>query len=183
MPNRNYLDTERKAGDNRMNNELYHYGVIGMKWGVHKGRYAESYAKGVAKIKKLESKSAKAQERYNSVGSAKARMKVANLRRRADRLQYLSARRFPTLNRQGKFRRATRLKAKASRIEARQARIKYSMQKNAIKAEKFYKKMQQVYKDVPVSKLNKSDVNFGKQYAKQIAEREKAREISRGATF
>lgn len=35
-------------------NELMHYGVLGMKWGVHRGRVAQSYGKAVAKRNKLD---------------------------------------------------------------------------------------------------------------------------------
>ena len=34
-------------------NELKHYGVIGMKWGVYRGNVASEYSKAAAKRKKL----------------------------------------------------------------------------------------------------------------------------------
>ena len=163
--------------------ELYHYGVLGMKWGVRRGHYADSYAKGIRKIKKLEAKSARAQARYTSRGAIKSRQRAAALRRRADKLSYKAVRRFPTFNREGKLRKAARLNADAARIEAKQARVKYKMQNNARKAEKFYQKMEKVYKDVPVSKLNKEDVSYGQQYAKTILERQKMREAMRTPGF
>lgn len=36
--------------------ELKHYGVLGMKWGVHKGNATKAYHKAVLKKKKLEKK-------------------------------------------------------------------------------------------------------------------------------
>jgi len=163
--------------------ELCHYGVLGMKWGVRRGHYADSYAKGIRKIKKLEAKSDKAMARYTSGRAIKARAKAANLRRRSERLEYKSNRLLPTLFRKHKHRKALALAARASRIESRQARMKFKMQNNARKAEKFYQKMEKIYKDVPVSKLNKEDVSYGQQYAKTILERQKMREAMRTPGF
>lgn len=36
--------------------ELKHFGVLGMKWGIHKGKIATTYAKAKTKSKKLENK-------------------------------------------------------------------------------------------------------------------------------
>ena len=37
-------------------NELMHYGVIGMKWGVRRGNVAQAYSKATAKRKKLDNR-------------------------------------------------------------------------------------------------------------------------------
>lgn len=40
-------------------NELQHYGVLGMKWGVHRGRTEQAYEKVVSKKNKLMDKASK----------------------------------------------------------------------------------------------------------------------------
>lgn len=40
--------------------ELYHYGVLGMKWGVHRGRINDTISKAQRKMEKLDAKSQKA---------------------------------------------------------------------------------------------------------------------------
>ena len=49
-------------------NELYHYGVIGMRWGIHRGRADKAYAKASKKLSRLNKKVEKA--------NAKARKKA-----------------------------------------------------------------------------------------------------------
>lgn len=43
--------------------ELMHYGVLGMKWGVRKGNTAKAYEKASAKLKKLDKKATKYQKK------------------------------------------------------------------------------------------------------------------------
>ena len=43
-------------------NELKHYGVIGMKWGVYRGNVASEYSKATAKRKKLDDRVVKAKK-------------------------------------------------------------------------------------------------------------------------
>ena len=45
------------------NGELYHYGVIGMKWGVRRGNTAKAYAKASKKLNKLDARVEKAKDK------------------------------------------------------------------------------------------------------------------------
>lgn len=42
------------------NNELKHYGVLGMKWGIRKGEYSKTFTKASKKANKLQRKASKA---------------------------------------------------------------------------------------------------------------------------
>lgn len=51
--------------------ELYHYGVLGMRWGVRRGNSAQAYDKASKKLKRLDQKADKALEKaYNKKGKA-----------------------------------------------------------------------------------------------------------------
>ena len=76
-------------------NELKHYGVIGMKWGVYRGNVASEYSKATAKRKKLDDRVVKAKKAYdkatikaNSGASSKYQKyqsKTSNLQAKADK--------------------------------------------------------------------------------------------------
>lgn len=53
-------------------NELMHYGVLGMKWGVHRGNVSTAYGKATAKRKKLENRVVQAKKAYDAEKWVKA---------------------------------------------------------------------------------------------------------------
>jgi hypothetical protein len=65
--------------------ELYHYGVLGMKWGVRRGNTSGAYAKASKKLKKIEKKvdklDAKATKKYKRAERAQYGFSIVSARK------------------------------------------------------------------------------------------------------
>lgn len=73
--------------------ELYHYGVLGMKWGIRKGRTDQVFAKAQNKMNKLDKKSEKAQKKAlkKKYSSFTSKGKAERIQFKADKKSYKAA--------------------------------------------------------------------------------------------
>ena len=127
------------------NGELYHYGVIGMKWGVRRGNTAKAYAKASNKLKKLDARVEKAKDK-----SRKATAK-------ADKRMY-------GISTQGMREKSARKASKAS----------YKAVKKARKAQRWVSKMEKTFSKTDIS-LTKEQQALGKKYMAMIDTRAASR--------
>ena len=115
--------------------ELYHYGVLGMKWGVRRGNTAKAYAKASKKLTKLDKKVDKAE---------------ALARKRRGQVDAAAASFFSTKRRIDKA--ETRSKKASAKAALRNR-----------KAERWYKSMEKAFADTDIS-MTKEQVAMGKRY-------------------
>lgn len=124
--------------------ELEHYGVLGMKWGIHKNP-DKAYSKAGKKLEKLDKRASK----YNAKGARKEQKAVKRQRKAS------SAILFP------------RWKAKRASKATRKALKSYQKaQEKEIKAYRWHESMRKAFEGVTVSNMNPSYVSLGEKYAK-----------------
>ena len=115
--------------------ELYHYGVLGMKWGIRRGNTTKAYAKASKKLTKLDKKVDKAE---------------ALARKRRGQVDAAAASFFSTKRRIDKA--ETRSKKASAKAAIRNR-----------KAERWYKSMEKVLANTDIS-MTKEQVTMGKRY-------------------
>ena len=177
------ITRKRIRGNNMVQNEeLMHYGVAGMKWGVRHNP-AEAYSKAVNKQNKLNSNVEKA--RVKSVkANIKAKSGVAakyqKLQTKADKAQYKADKK-----KYGLF--SNKAKAKALQEKADEAQYKADKYKHRAekrianasiaegkymraqrKAEKWAKAMDKTFRGMDVTSLNEEAISKGMKYTKKL---------------
>lgn len=123
--------------------QLSHYGVVGMKWGVRRGNYSTAYAKSSKKLKKLNDK------------AAKTRLKSAKLEKKA-----LSKEVKATSEK--KYQKARKLQFKANKLNLKSAKLQK-------KGMDFEKKMAKTFANVKVSDIDPEVLNAGRKYTYMLA--------------
>ena len=119
----------------KYSSELYHYGVLGMKWGIRRGNTTKAYAKASKKLTKLDKKVDKAE---------------ALARKRKGQADAAAASFFST--KKGMAKAETRAKKASAKAAIRNR-----------KAERWYKSMEKAFADTGIS-MTKEQVTMGKRY-------------------
>lgn len=115
--------------------ELMHYGVLGMKWGVHRGRAQQAYQKATAKKQKLLDKAEASRQKSNKYLMKGSKGYATEIGRAKRENQVLKG---------------NKAAGKALRYEK--------------KAKKWQKQMDKVFRDTNVSQLSSNNVETGRRY-------------------
>lgn len=161
--------------------ELQHYGVIGMKWGVIHDP-ATAYRKASAKRDKLNNNVTKSRDRAMK-SLAKSKIGVAakynKLQNKANKLQAKAdKKRYGLLSNRSKYK---ELQGKADQAQYKADKYKYRAEKRIAKAEtdmgkyirakrkaeRWVRSMDKAFKNIDVSQLDSNKTNVGREYVKK----------------
>lgn len=139
--------------------ELYHYGVLGTKWGVRKDP-KKAYNKASKKLSKLDKRSVQRTEKAN--GYEKQYIKQ----------RYKLKARNPILFKDtiNKLR-----EKKLAKLDARYERMFAQSYMSRDRALKWYKKMQNTFKDIAIDDVDPAYKELGEAYAKLLMEEQHLR--------
>ena len=128
--------------------QLYHFGVPGMRWGHRKAMTADVYSKKIKKLRKLES-------RYTKYGS------------KAAELNYKAKSRFASANRRffNNEERSARVARQSYRLEKRAAKAQRDSDRAKRKGIKLYKKLEKRMANATISDFNKEDLAYAQKFA------------------
>lgn len=128
--------------------QLYHFGVPGMRWGHRKAMTAETYSKKVKKLRKLETRANKLNSRSKELGY------------RAKKAYASANRRF--FNNED---RAAIVSRKSYRLEKRAAKASRDADRATRKGVRLYKKLEKRMAGVNISDFSKEDLAYAEKFA------------------
>ena len=130
--------------------ELYHFGVPGMRWGHRKPVTAKQYSRKIRKIRDLEERSKKRSARAAELNAKSAKSQASATRRF-----------FNDEERQ------LRMIRQSNRERKRAAKAERGAMRAIRKGQRIYKRLQKRMVDADLSTFNKSDLEYGKAYAQR----------------
>lgn len=159
--------------------ELYHYGIIGMKWGVRKNR-EKAYQKASTKLSKLDATATQTRAKADAkatTGDYRS-YKAAVLQRRADKLDYKAkraaykaAKSWTQSGYERNMRKSNRLAYKSARKANKASQIRYqttALQAKATRAERraqrWASQMDKVFSEAKVSNITAEQRALGEKY-------------------
>lgn len=163
--------------------DIQHYGVLGMKWGVRHDP-AKAYSKATVKREKLENDVTTARDKYLkssakansgvSIKYQKKQAKASKLQAKADKKKYGL---FTNASKAAKLQvkadraqyKANKYKARYEKRNANKAKAEHDYTKAQRKAERWINHMDKTFEGYSMSELSQKNTDAGAKFVKKIA--------------
>lgn len=157
--------------------ELYHYGVLGMRWGVHKARYYQRKGNKYRRMASVpgensaayKAKAAEYERKYESAKKhlvTKSTEKLRSFSNRYTKEQNQADRRYSTAQR--KDRSWLSSQESADKAYDKASKAQYKANKDAYKGKKWYEQMVRAYGDLDIT-MDKETIEIGKDLVDRVA--------------
>lgn len=145
--------------------DVLHYGVIGMKWGVRRNPQ-RAYTKSVNKLRNLDKKA----DKY-ALKADKQRAKAAKRESKAEKLEAKSQAAFLKPVHGHYDRKSGKQKIKALRSKAKAKKLDMKSKKTQLKGKNWVSKMDKYFANVTISNIPKEDISLGERYYVDVIKR------------
>ena len=157
--------------------ELRHYGVLGMKWGVRKNP-DRAYTRSIKKLKSIERSTVNSNLSRAKMQSKASRLELKSAKYEAKALKARSAKKIGKLEKKSRD-----LKYQSIKLNNKAAKFDYRNAKLQRKGQKWVSSMNKVFSETKLNSVSSEDIAYGRKWAIEIASQYEKKEVKHSDVY